>query len=32
MNSVKNGITPNDEFASNYLVSNAVNLPAAALR
>jgi hypothetical protein len=26
MGEVKNDVTPNDEFASNYLVSNAVNL------
>lgn len=32
MNSVKNDVTPNDEFASNYVVSDAVNLLAAVLR
>jgi hypothetical protein len=31
MGEVKNHITPNDEFAANYLVSNAVNLLCPAL-
>lgn len=31
MNEVKNDVVPNDEFATNYLVSNAVNLLCPAL-